>query len=344
MGETAISGTNDVRIEAQDVAGNVTTIGFQIIVEEDPIPAGSDDLASSDVGNGPAVLISAEPAMGGVALQLSDAPHAPVLYPRMSGGDPLAVVASTENGWLGWVPAGLLADTIWLDTESGREPLSLNWQAVSFLDGGIVTADDGRATVSFTPGDLYYSSYFQFTSEPAPAKASAVVSRLYALEPTDLPFARAGRLSVSVDNPSPRAGIYRYRRDRNTWSYITTERNPSTGTLSGDIDYPGAFAVLVDDDPPTIRKVRPARGSKIANRRPVIRFEMFDDLSGIGSDADVVLTIDGEWVPVEYDVDTRNAKAQPREPLSLGEHRVEIAVTDQAGNEETYLRILRIVP
>ena len=175
-------------------------------------------------------------------------------------------------------------------------------------------------------------------------RTSNLRSAVYELGPQNVPFAHAAQFAIRTDGPTAarRTGVYRYRDNRNAWSFIGAKYDRETDQIIADIDYPGVFALLEDDTAPVIRDVKPGRGARTSNRRPTIRFTMFDTLSGIGSDEDVVLTIDGHWVPVEYDPDTKRAKARPRSPLSPGEHRVEISVKDQAGNETTFLRILRI--
>ncbi len=344
IGESAVPGTNDLRIVAEDVSGNATTVTLQFVMSEaapDPITATD----SADAGHRHAASMNAaEWVIGGLALQFDNSASAPLCFADVSSTMPLPVARSAANGWYAWVPALAVADTVWLGASESRTPIPLGWQAVSSLDGGEVVADEGRAAARFTAGDLYYSSFFTFETSPVPKKASQAVSPLYELSPVNVPFAHAARLTIAADDPAhaSKTAVYRYRQSNKSWSFIGADRDDN-GHVGGDIDYPGAFALLVDETPPTIRHVRPGRGQQTRERQPTITFEMFDDLAGIGSDADVVMTIDGEWTLVEYDVDTHQAKATPRNPLDVGQHRVEISATDRVGNTETFLRILHIV-
>jgi len=92
-----------------------------------------------------------------------------------------------------------------------------------------------------------------------------------------------------------RVALYRDTGSRRRWEFVGNELFPGP-MIGGKIEAPGAFALLADHDPPVIRNVTPGRGESTRNKRPTIRFEMFDILSGIGSDADVTLTIEGEAV------------------------------------------------
>ncbi|GAB4323731.1 MAG: hypothetical protein Kow0074_16210 [Candidatus Zixiibacteriota bacterium] len=342
IGESALPGTNDVRIEAEDVAGNVTSITFQLIAHGEPSESAPGDPAAGSTG---ALSIAATDwAIGGLALRIEGINSAPLCYADPGRGISLPVGRSSASGWYAWVPAETVADTIWIVLSDSLAPVDLGWQGVSSLDGGEIVATDGNAKARFTPGDLYYSSYFRFEPRPVPLKSSFAASAMYELSPENVPFAHTARLSIESNRPEKlsKTAIYRYRPSNQSWSFIGADLVDGE-RIAGDIDFPGSFVLLVDDDPPVIRNVIPGRGQTTRDRQPTVTFEMFDALAGIGSDADVVLTIDGEWTPVEYDVDTYDAKARPRYPLDVGEHRVEISVKDRVGNEETFLRILRIV-
>ena len=67
-----------------------------------------------------------------------------------------------------------------------------------------------------------------------------------------------------------------------------------------------------------------------------------DDLSGVGDDSLITVRVDGQWVPPEYDPETQQLVAQPFEPLSPGKHRLELEVSDWAGNTRRVSRSFRV--
>jgi hypothetical protein len=156
-------------------------------------------------------------------------------------------------------------------------------------------------------------------------------------------------MGITFDGPSTdseHVALYRYRSSGSDWEFVGMEHSsgwPAAAGITGKIESPGTFALLSDRTPPTIRNVTPARGEPVRDQQPVIRFTLTDDLSGIGSDADIRLAIDGQWTVVEYDPETTQAKAQPRRPLSPGDHRLVISAKDRMGNETKFQRTLTIV-
>jgi hypothetical protein len=221
--------------------------------------------------------------------------------------------------------------------------------AISAADGGTVTSGDGHATIQFGPGDVYEPSFFQLAKDKVGPKARKPLSEVYSLQPADVPFVRAVKMAITFDPPSASAetdsqhvALYRYRSQSGDWEFVGMELSPDRQMITGKIESPGTFALLSDRTPPTIRNVTPAKGEPTRERQPVVRFTLTDDLSGIGSDSDIRLLIDGQWTAVEYDPETTQAKAQPRQPLSPGDHRVEISAKDRMGNETKFQRTLTI--
>jgi hypothetical protein len=209
----------------------------------------------------------------------------------------------------------------------------LGWRPIRVDDGGLVSSDDGKATVAFAPADLYTSGAFSLKESDA-GKNSAALTKLYTLAPREVPFARDLRIQIALPKSSiPIGNLGIYRRQGGGWSFEGNTRAEDWDALTATIRSAGAFAILADRQPPSITGVTPARGATLAQRRPTIRFQVTDALSGIGTESDLQMTLDGKWVPVEYDPDLKSAKARPRWDLDPGRHRIEIVVRDRAGNE-----------
>jgi len=367
VGKTLRSGVNQMRLEIEDAAGNSAFADFQLTVEPASPPAttGTDKGGELLSNQGGELLLNqsaseTSPAINrvewfdnGVLLQVGGATGGePACFLDYGLTKPLEFVSTGAGKRAVWLPAAVSSgiDSIWIRSAGNSIPQRLRMSAISPADGGTVTSGDGHATVQFGPGDLYEPSFFQLAKDKVGPKARKPLSEVYSLQPADVPFVRAVKMGITFDPPSApaeadsqRVALYRYRSQSGDWEFVGMELSPDRQTITGKIESPGTFALLSDRTPPTIRNVTPAKGEAARDRQPIIRLTLTDDLSGIGSDADIRLAIDGHWTVVEYDPETTQAKAQPRRPLSPGDHRVEISAKDRMGNETKFQRTLTIV-
>lgn len=109
------------------------------------------------------------------------------------------------------------------------------------------------------------------------------------------------------------------------------EHRRTEGRIHCTAGGPASYTFAVDSLPPSIRRLRPSEEA-VVSRRPVISARLDDDLSGVGDDSLISVTVDGEWVIPEYDPETHQLVARPNNPLTPGEHRLDLEVYDWAGN------------
>jgi hypothetical protein len=338
-GEALVPGVNLVRIEVSDVAGNTSVGEFGLVLGE---PTG-DDATDSDTAF---VDLVCQPSEGGLVVTVPP-PRAgePNCHRDRECQEPIAGYGGA-GGFTFWMPPDRFMGSVWVASNDGTTTrYDIPWQPISREDGGRVTSADGTVSVAIGPDDLFRSTCFKIGVKEGLTPSPSPVSHLYEFSPLDAVFARKARLAISyaeTAHGSVALGVYRFRGSRRGWEFAGSTIDSDNHTITATISRPGLFALVADTVPPTIRHVKPGRGQRISNRRPTIRFNLFDDLSGIGSDEDIVLTIEGQWVPVEYDPEQRIGKARPRWDLPPGQHRVEIVARDRMGNEETFLRILHI--
>jgi hypothetical protein len=327
-------GKNEVRIEVADRGGHENSVTFTLELADS---AGSASLPETPTE------ITTIPVWGGAVILAPVSSTAPDLSLDADGDRPIRHWLKGKDGWQAWLPASAGVDRLWQSrgADLPRQPVPLGWRPIRSEDGGLVASEDGRASVTLAAGDLYTAGFWALRrGEPGPK--SRALTPLYTLAPRDIPLARDARLQIDLprtDIALEKLAIY---RAGGGWSFEGRQIDTLHRALAATIRSAGTFAILADRTAPVIAKVTPTGESSLKERRPTIRFEVSDNLSGIGSDEDLRLTVDGQWVPVEYDPDLRAAKARPRWTLDPGTHTVEIVARDRCGNEARFTRTLTI--
>ena len=328
-------GTNQIRIEVEDFAGNRSAVAFTLVVDSMPSRGA---LASESK-----TLTGTLTWDGSVLSVVSAKSTPPDVATDPEGQEVIRHWVRGKDGWQAWLPAPADAGVLWVRSgpDATRTPAPLGWKPVSSYDGGLVTSEDGQATVTFAAGDLYVAG--AYTLRHGEGSAAGALTPLYTLAPRLIPFARDVQLSMAIPKTKiapEKLGIY--RNSKGSWSLEGKEREKDWTALRATIKSAGTFAILADQKPPVIANITPGKGGAVSDRRPTIRFEVSDNLSGIGSDEDLQLMIDNQWVPVEFDPDLRQAKARPRWELEPGNHSVVIVARDVCGNETRMVRTLTI--
>ena len=144
------------------------------------------------------------------------------------------------------------------------------------------------------------------------------------------------RLQVSIrlaaEHPRARqAGLCRRDGDGSSWSWIG-DNAPDSEVVAGSSAGGGVFAALADTTAPTISGLNISHQHRYYDRKPVVKFKLRDNLSGIEDDRSIDARIDGKWLLPEFDIEEGRVVATLWEPLDLGPHELKITVGDRAGN------------
>jgi hypothetical protein len=202
--------------------------------------------------------------------------------------------------------------------------------------GGEGISPDGGAKVEFDPDVAYHDLNVIIQAEEMEFEPKhRPVGKAYAFEPSTVPL--NGWAGVSIQYPEAgcdphRLGLYELMGDR-SWRFVGQELDSLNRTVGGKVRHLSVFALLEDILPPEVSQVSISTGTRTKVRRPKITVRVKDDLSGIGSDEDVLIEIDGEWMIPEYDPEKHILSTRPVSPLTLGGHLLFISVKDRAGNE-----------
>lgn len=202
--------------------------------------------------------------------------------------------------------------------------------------GGSYRSEDGMVSVEFEPGCLHFDiGPWHKREESAPAAQSKLVLPSYEFFPQSVPFMKKATITYDIgsyDGERSKLGIYEVVKEGD-FEFLGNRLDEEMKTISAKIDYFAAFVLLEDSDPPRLSRLYPSSGSTLKDRTPRIFAQLKDDLSGIVSEDDIEVTIDGVWVPAEYDYEAEHLFYQVRSSLKYGKHTLVVLVTDACGNE-----------
>lgn len=189
-----------------------------------------------------------------------------------------------------------------------------------------ISIDNGKI---YIPEDVPTDLFFRL--ETSTQGAGNVTDEIKIL-PDDRLFLE--KIGVFIENPSiyplEKTALYGIPR-KGEPSYIDAEWD-SAGYLGGYVRSFGTYRLMVDSIAPSIAKIRPANGSVSGKTKPSISFNMDDNLSGFDSDTLLTVTLDGRFLPCEYDPDTKSVRANLNFKLKPGKHELLIKVRDCMGN------------
>jgi hypothetical protein len=200
--------------------------------------------------------------------------------------------------------------------------------------------------VLFEPGSIYQT--FMGRVEVAAASSPPglpMMSPAYSVYPDDCTFDAPARVNVALSEgqaTNERIGLYR-RSGSGRWRYIGRLTDGPVGTVGARVRSFSTFALLEDRIDPLIWRLRPADGSQTRDRRPLISIRLRDTGSGIGTEENVNLRVDGQKVISRYDPQIETVFYSPNEDLAYGQHHFEISVRDRAGNESRAESVFTVV-
>jgi hypothetical protein len=207
--------------------------------------------------------------------------------------------------------------------------------------GSQTRSEDGKAEVEIDPEVVYKDINLSVKKEKSGRGSKhKIVGEIYSVEPSTVPLNGFAKISLKYtqgDCAPQKLGLYELT-EGGWWKPVGQDLDTTNEVVSGRVRYFSTYALLEDTNPPGIKEVYPSDGAHLKTRRPKISAIVRDDLSGIGSDMDIRVTIDGEWMIPEYDPETSILISRPTYPLSYGKHELLISVEDGAGNESKVRR------
>jgi hypothetical protein len=229
----------------------------------------------------------------------------------------------------------------------GATGFSFPVYTITRSDGGKVVDSQGRIAALFQPGSVYQS----FVARVEEVGASSIPglpmkSQAFSLYPDDFVFEETASVFLSLpqeEEENHRIGLYRLTQ-HGKWNFVGRISGEGDGTIGARVKNFSTFALLEDQIPPLIWRLRPEENTRTRQKQPVLSAKLRDMGSGIGREEDVLLRLDGQKLISQYDPPVETVQARPRRPLALGEHLLEVVVRDRAGNESRAQSRFTIIP
>ncbi|NOG44754.1 MAG: M23 family metallopeptidase [Calditrichaeota bacterium] len=155
---------------------------------------------------------------------------------------------------------------------------------------------------------------------------------IYKMSIGDQILNRTIELSLKSDSsffPDGQASIYSV--GKKGLNFVGGKYNPQTGYISTRIKTFAKYIIAADTIAPQIEIQKP-RWGKTYKKMPQIIFKAVDEISEIGSDKNIEIYFNDEYVVPEWDFETNIVKGRLHYEPQKGKHKVTIKVKDRAGN------------
>lgn len=138
---------------------------------------------------------------------------------------------------------------------------------------------------------------------------------------------------VPGDGREPgKLAVYRQGR-KGGWGFAGNRLSRGSTRIGAKVRHLGRFAVLADETAPAISGLKPAGGAVLDRSPDLVSARVADHGSGIGSETDLVMELDGAGVIFEYDPEAGMLRYRPEADLQPGRHVLRVAARDRCGNE-----------
>ncbi len=197
-------------------------------------------------------------------------------------------------------------------------------------------SEDDLAKVEIDSGSVFRRINLQVEKLEKPEKlAYKLKSSLYSFSPQTVPLAKPAKISLTYKCKTCKPiKIGLYELSNYDFKFIGQEIDTLNNRVSGKVRNLSTYALLEDTKPPEVKDIYPKPNARINGEKLIITAWIRDELSGIGSDLDIKVFLDGEWLIPEYDPEKFVLISKPLKTLSPGWHKLIIKAKDRMGNEK----------
>jgi len=204
---------------------------------------------------------------------------------------------------------------------------------------GRMVSSDENFWVNFWSGSLYRSIYTRVVIDSSRfSKKYDFASHIYDMEPKDALLNQGAFVHIRIpqSETSPeKLGVYYKDPRKGKWIFIDNSFDIKAGSMSAKILSFEQFALIRDSEPPEITRIRPRRNVRLKNRTPRISLNILDTLSGIKSEEEIEIKLNGRRLIAEYDPERKRIFHDIKEPLASGRYEINVKAEDNAQNVST---------
>lgn len=154
----------------------------------------------------------------------------------------------------------------------------------------------------------------------------------YEILPADIALLKGVSVLMKNDSAynSDNWGIYKTNGEEKV-SFVSSNYDSIKNGFYFRTSSLGKFIFAQDTIAPFLEITSPVE-NKSYSKNPLIRFQTYDDFSGISKEENISITVDSMFVLPEWDPEEDTVVARIDEPLSSGKHEISIEIKDVAGN------------
>ncbi|MBN2424236.1 MAG: M23 family metallopeptidase [Calditrichaceae bacterium] len=197
------------------------------------------------------------------------------------------------------------------------------------------SAFNGEVVFDAGAGTFYDTMLVSFNRIPTDSVAdkTVVLSPMICMTSNPQVFRNKAQLTVKLRDHSfneRQIGIYEPQLN-GKWEFSSGQIDNLNNTISFKINKIGNYIAAADTIPPLIDFL-PLSVKQPSDKQPWLHLTAVDKQSGIGSDKNILITIDDQFVIPEWDYEEDKIKCRSYWPLAKGEHVLKALISDQCGN------------
>ena len=159
-----------------------------------------------------------------------------------------------------------------------------------------------------------------------------IASDIFEVKPNNFPIFESMSISIQTDSlPKGDHWSVFQLKGNEKFNYLSTKIDSSKLFFTAQISSFGKFVIAADTIPPEVTIDSP-KANMVYRSNPNIKLFLKDDMSGIGDENQISLSIDGDYVLPEWDPEEDLVVGLLEHKLAGGEHVFSASIRDRSGN------------